>query len=390
MFFYNGGCMQSIRGMMFGFLFLALILEQSMALAFTPNFFHDEGFAPIVERVIPSVVRVCAEFDPEISQPHKHKPCEKDSLTHNTRMYEAGSGVIIDPRGYIVLNNHGLLAEQSVTVRFPSKQEFQANIVNSNLTVTVRLYDGKEFPATIVGRDLKTDLAVIKIEAGILTALSWADPTSVRVGNIVLAVGNPFLLDSSVSLGIVSAIGRGEMGHVDLGDFIQTDAAINAGNSGGALVNLRGELIGINTFVIASEVKGTAGFAFAIPASIATHAITSIIQHGKVVWGWIGVTLEELTPELAAKWNIPSYTDFSLIDGPVVTNLTLGGPAEKAGLQRGDVIVRFNRAPVLRLSDLWRRIAMTPVNTTVPCTIFRDGALREMTIVVELQPDADG
>ena len=376
--------MKPTWGIMFGVLFLDLMLAQN-AYAFELNLFREGGFAPIVERVLSSVVRVCAEFDPERGQSHKHKPCEKDSLTHNTRIYEAGSGVIIDSRGYIVLNNHGLLAEQPVTFRLPSTQEFQATINDLNPTIVVRLYDGKEFPAVIVGRDPKTDLAVIKIEAGFLPALSWANPISVRVGDIVFGIGSPFLLDSTVSFGIISATGRGEMGQVDLGDFIQTDAAINAGNSGGALVNLRGELVGINTFVMVSDVKGTAGFAFAIPATIATHVITSIIQHGKVMRGWIGATLEEPTPELARQWNIPSH-----IDGPVVTNLAVGGPADKAGVQRGDVIVRFNGAPTPRLNDLRRRIAMTPTAMKVSCSIFRDGALREIMMVVQSQSDANG
>jgi len=203
----------------------------------------------------------------------------------------AGSGVILDPNGYIVTNNH---------------------VVEGATQITVTLSDRREFPAKIIGTDPKTDLAIIKIEAKDLSSMKWADYDELQVGDVVLAVGSPFGLSSTVTLGIISALGRGNVGIADYEDFIQTDAAINPGNSGGALVNMQGKLIGINTAIF-SRTGGSEGIGFAIPSSIATDIVDSLTKTGKVVRGWMGVAIQEITPALAKSFKLPEQRKGVLI-----------------------------------------------------------------------------
>ncbi|MEK7294306.1 MAG: trypsin-like peptidase domain-containing protein, partial [Nitrospirota bacterium] len=224
----------------------------------------------------------------------------------------AGSGVIIDAKGYIVTNNH---------------------VVDNASQITVTLSDKREFQAKLIGADPKTDLAVVKIEADNLPALKWADYEKLQVGDVVLAVGSPFGLSSTVTLGIISALGRGNVGIADYEDFIQTDAAINPGNSGGALVNMSGDLIGINTAIF-SRTGGSEGIGFAIPSSIAVDIAEALTKTGKVVRGWMGIAIQEVTKDLAKSFKLPEQRK----GGVLISEVNENGPSHAAGVRRGDVV----------------------------------------------------
>src|SRR5438094_7866052 len=263
----------------------------------------------------------------------------------------AGSGVIIDSNGYIVTNNH---------------------VVENAAQITVTLSDKREFPAKVIGTDPKSDLAVIQIEAGNLPSLKWADYDKLQVGDLVLAVGSPFGLSSTVTLGIISALGRGNGGIADYEDFVQTDAAINPGNSGGALVSMNGELIGINTAIF-SRTGGSEGIGFAIPSSIALDIVESLRKTGKVVRGWMGVAIQEITPALAKSLTIPDSRK-----GVLISDVNENGPSSAAGLKRGDVVIAFNGKEVQNVSQLRNLVARTIVGMDAQVKVLRDG--KEQTI----------
>ena len=269
-----------------------------------------------------------------------------------------GSGVIIDPNGYIVTNNH---------------------VIDRAAEIKVYLHSKKEYPAKVIGADPKTDLAVIKIEATGLTPLKWGDYEKLSVGDIVLAVGSPFGLSQTVTMGIISALGRGNVGIADYEDFIQTDASINPGNSGGALVNLKGELIGINTAIF-SRTGGNEGIGFAVPVSIAKGITESLIKTGKVVRGWLGVGIQEITPDLAKAFKAKEQK------GALVSDINEQGPALKAGVQRGDVIVEFDGKEVQSVSELRNRVAQTLVGSNVRLKVIRDGQEKLLTIYIAERP----
>jgi len=269
-----------------------------------------------------------------------------------------GSGVIIDPNGYIVTNNH---------------------VVDRASEVKVSLSNKKEYPAKIIGTDPKTDLAIIKIEATNLPYLRWGNNDDLQVGDIVLAVGSPFGLSQTVTMGIISALGRGNVGIADYEDFIQTDASINPGNSGGALVNLKGELIGINTAIF-SRTGGNEGIGFAVPVSLAKSVTESLIKTGKVIRGWLGVAIQEITPELAKAFKVKEQK------GALVSDVNEQGPALKAGVQRGDVIVEFDGKAVQTVSELRNRVAQTQVGTKVSVKVLRDGQEKLLAIHVGERP----
>jgi serine protease Do len=271
----------------------------------------------------------------------------------------AGSGVILDPSGYIVTNNH---------------------VVEGASQITVTLSDRREFSAKVIGADPKTDLAVIKIEAKDLTALKWADYDELQVGDMVLAVGSPFGLSSTVTLGIISALGRGNVGIADYEDFIQTDAAINPGNSGGALVNMQGKLIGINTAIF-SRTGGSEGIGFAIPSSIALDIVESLTKTGKVVRGWMGVAIQEITPALAKSFKLPEQRK-----GVLISDVNENGPSYAAGMKRGDVVVAFNGKEVQSVSQLRNLVARTTVGKEADIKILRDGKEQSLKIKVAERP----
>ena len=268
----------------------------------------------------------------------------------------AGSGVIIDTKGYIVTNNH---------------------VVDNASQITVTLSDKREFQAKLIGADPKTDLAVVKIEADNLPALKWADYDKLQVGDVVLAVGSPFGLSSTVTLGIISALGRGNVGIADYEDFIQTDAAINPGNSGGALVNMNGDLIGINTAIF-SRTGGSEGIGFAIPSSIAVDIAEALTKTGKVVRGWMGIAIQEVTKDLAKSFKLPEQRK----GGVLISEVNENGPSHAAGVKRGDVVVAFNDKEIQNVSQLRNMVARTLVGTTAKVKVLREG--KEQVIVVKI------
>ncbi|HEX15711.1 MAG TPA: Do family serine endopeptidase [Deltaproteobacteria bacterium] len=270
-----------------------------------------------------------------------------------------GSGVIVSPEGYILTNYH-VIAKAS--------------------QVVVGLVDKREFEAQVVGVDPHTDLALLKIEAEDLPSLPFGDSDRAQVGDVVLAIGNPFGIGQTVTMGIISAKGRSNMGLVDYEDFIQTDAAINPGNSGGALVNLRGELIGINTAIV-SRTGGYQGIGFAIPSNIARWVMGELIRHGRVIRGWFGVTVQELTPELAKHFGLEEPR------GALVVEVYPGSPAERAGLRKGDVILKYNGRTIREAWELRNLVATTPVGRKVPLVVWRKGRKKELQVkIVEPPP----
>lgn len=270
-----------------------------------------------------------------------------------------GSGVIVSPDGYILTNNH---------------------VIEGARTVTITLPDKREFAGKIVGADPKTDLAVVKIEGQNLPTVSWGDATKLQVGEYVLAVGNPFGLNSTVTLGIVSALGRGRMGITQYEDFIQTDAAINPGNSGGALVNTKGELVGINTAIF-SQTGGYQGVGFAVPTSMSRPIYESLVKNGKVVRGFLGVSIQDLNPDLAKSFGMKD------LKGALVSDVKEEGPAGQAGLKQGDVITVYQGTPIDDAVALQRQVTKTVVGTKVTIRVLRDGHEKDVHVTIGEQPD---
>ena len=256
-----------------------------------------------------------------------------------------GTGVIVRENGYIVTNNH---------------------VVDGADEVKVTLSDKRQFTAEIVGTDEATDVAVLKIDASDLEAARWGDSSSLEVGDWVLAIGSPFGLEQTVTAGIVSAKGRANVGITDYEDFIQTDAAINPGNSGGPLVNLRGEIVGINT-AIASRTGGNLGVGFAIPSEMASTVMGKLIDHGEVERGFIGAGIQTLTSDLAQSFG------FEGTEGVLISDLVVDGPAEKAGLKPGDIVVELDGEAMTSASKLRNAIASMPVGTKAKVRVFRGG-----------------
>jgi serine protease Do len=271
-----------------------------------------------------------------------------------------GSGVIVTRDGYILTNNH---------------------VVNDADEVKVSLQDGRSFTAKVVGKDPKSDVAVVKIDAHDLPAITFADSDKCEVGDLVLAVGNPFGIGQSVTRGIVSAKDRAAM-DLDYQDFIQTDAAINPGNSGGALVDADGRLIGINT-AIYSRSGGNQGVGFAIPTDLARGVMESLIKYGKVTRGYLGVMIQDLNPSLAKKFKLNSN------DGALVGDVVPDGPAAKAGLESGDVIEKFNGKPVTDTRHLKIEVARVAPGETVPVEISRDGSTKTFNVRLKELPGSD-
>lgn len=265
-----------------------------------------------------------------------------------------GSGVIVTPDGYIVTNNHVVEGADELSVSLPDKRTFKAKVI---------------------GTDPKTDVAVIKIDASNLPVLPWGDASRLQVGEMVLAVGNPFGLSQTVTMGIISAVGRANMGIVDYEDFIQTDAAINPGNSGGALVNLKGELIGINTAIFTRS-GGYMGIGFAIPSNMAKSVMQNLIKHGKVIRGWIGVSIQEVTPDLAKEFGAVETT------GALVADVMDDSPASKAKLERGDIITGYNGTAVRDPGQLRSLVAETAPGTTVTVSILREKKSQDIKVTI--------
>src|SRR5262245_27621586 len=264
-----------------------------------------------------------------------------------------GSGFIITSDGYILTNNH---------------------VVDGATRIGIRLDDGREMDARVVGRDPQTDLALVKIDAANLPVIPLGDSSALRVGEPVMAVGNPFGLEQTVTTGIVSATGR-VIGEGAYDDFIQTDASINPGNSGGPLINARGEVIGINSAIF-SRTGGSVGIGFAVPVNLAKFVVPQLAESGQVVRGWLGVTAQPLTAELAAGLRLPRS------EGALVSQVWEGSPAATAGLKRGDVIVEMDGRKIGRTTDLSLLVAATPVGKDVKVSVLRQGQPLTLTAKV--------
>lgn len=276
-----------------------------------------------------------------------------------------GSGVIVDAKnGYVLTNSH---------------------VIDKAEEITVTLKDGRSYTATLVGKDPEADVAVIRIEADKLTAVPLADSARLRVGDFVVAIGNPFGLGQTVTSGIVSALGRSGLGIEGYEDFIQTDASINPGNSGGALVNLRGELVGVNTAILAPG-GGNIGIGFAIPINMASQIKEQLVTHGEVRRGRLGVMVQDLTPELAKAFGIAETR------GAVIAKIVADSPAAKAGLRAGDVVVRINGRAVNSSAEMRNVIGLLRVGESAALDLLRDGKLRSLTLVVAepVQAKQDG
>ena len=273
----------------------------------------------------------------------------------------AGTGIVLTSNGTVLTNNHVIRGATSIKV--------------------TDVGNGRTYTAKVVGRDPKTDIAVLKIEAKDLPFITFADSDKIEVGDVVLALGNPFGIGQTVTLGIVSATGRGGMHIEDYEDFIQTDAAINPGNSGGALVDAEGRLIGVNTAIL-SRTGGNQGVGFAIPANLARSVMDQIIEKGKVERGFLGVKLQDLTPEFAQQFNVPENSS-----GALIAEVTEKSAAAEAGLKSGDVIIELNGSPVKDGRALQLMVGRLAPGDKVAVKILRDGKEKTMTVTLKEMPE---
>lgn len=340
----------------------------------------SNAFKNVVSKITPSLVhispikKVNVNQNPLESLPENHPFREffgnnfkfKQNPGGNNKSFKQqqglGTGFLIDENGHILTNNH---------------------VINGADEVKVTLSDNRKFDAEIIGLDPKTDLAVLKINAKELTPLKLGDSDNLKIGEWVIAAGNPFGFDNSYTAGIVSGKGRSLMRGTQYEDFIQTDAAINPGNSGGPLVNLDGEVVGINTAIFTRS-GGYMGLGFAIPVTMAKSVVNSLIKDGKVVRGWLGVAIQDLTSDLASSFG------YKKANGALVGDVTRKSPAEDSGIMPGDIIVEFNDKTVLNVEKLRHMVALVKPNTKINAKIWRDGNFKNIKIKIgELKQDSE-
>lgn len=314
--------------------------------------------APMLQRVTPAVVniatvgRVRIEQNPLLNDPFFRRFFNIPNQPLERQTQSLGSGVVVDAgRGYVLTNNH---------------------VIDKAEHIRVMLSDGRKFDAELIGADPESDVAVIRIPAEKLTALPLADSDALNVGDFVVAIGNPFGLGQTVTSGIVSALGRSGLGIEGYEDFIQTDASINPGNSGGALVNLRGELVGVNTAILAPG-GGNVGIGFAIPVNMARSIMDQLVAHGEIRRGQLGITAQDLTPELAQAFGLNEQR------GTVIADIAPGSPAAEAGLRVGDIILSLNGRPVASAAEVRNRIGLLRVGERVQMTVLREGRQMQTT-----------
>ncbi len=323
-------------------------------------------FAPVVKRVLPAVVSVSSSkvvktgMDGEGMDPIFRQFFGRGNMPQQPRRAEGlGSGVIVSPEGYILTNNH---------------------VVDGATEVKVALADRREFKARVVGTDAKTDIAVLKIDAPNLQPIVIGDSEKMQVGDYVLAIGNPFGLGKTVTMGIVSATGRAGLGIEDYESFIQTDASINPGNSGGALVNDRGELVGINTAILSHGSEGNQGIGFAVPVSVARNVMDQLLKDGKVTRAYLGVMAQEVTPAIARAFNEPE------VRGALIGDVTPNSPAQRAGLQKGDIILELNGKPINDSAQLRMNVSLMQPGSNVMVKVLRAGGTKEFNVRLEQMP----
>ncbi|MDA3864469.1 MAG: DegQ family serine endoprotease [Deltaproteobacteria bacterium] len=331
------------------------------------KFISSELLADVSEKRVQSVVNISStriiqrRRSPFFSDPFfRHffgprMPRRKPDSQHRAK--SLGSGVIVSKDGIILTNNH---------------------VVKKSFEIKVNLSDGREYKAEIVGTDPKTDIAVLRIKGKVknLKPVPFGNSAKLKLGNMVLAIGNPFGFGHTVTMGIVSAKGRANVGLVDYEDFIQTDAAINPGNSGGALINLKGELIGINT-AIASKTGGYQGIGFAIPSNMAKKVLDSILKHGKVYRGWLGVVIQQVNPHLGKALKL------KVSRGVIISDVMSDSPAMKAGLKRRDVIVEIDSIKIKSTGQLRNIIAMKGVGKKIKIKVLRNGKYKIVKVTLE-------
>lgn len=325
----------------------------------------SRAFSEIVKAVSPSVVNISSTkvlrrqptpFDEffDLLQPFPDRRRERREAQ------SLGSGVIVSSDGYIITNNH--VVEQSDEIR-------------------VKLFDKRSFKARVVGTDPRSDIAIIKIDAKGLPIVPWGDSDRLKVGEFVLAIGNPFGLNHTVTMGIISAVGRADVGIAEYEDFIQTDAAINPGNSGGPLVSINGELIGINTAIF-SKTGGYQGIGFSVPSNMVRLVMDQLLKEGKVTRGWLGVTIQDLTPEIAQKFGL------NISEGALISDISKGSPAHKAGMMRGDIILEFDGKKVRDVAALRNIVAHSRIGTQVEVKILRRDKEITINVVITELPAA--
>jgi serine protease Do len=331
----------------------------------------QESFAPIVTTVTPSVVNISSskvvkadnsQVSPFFEDPFFRRFFGDDlfqrQVPRERREHSLGSGVVVSNDGFILTNSH---------------------VVEGASDVKVSMSDRREFPASLVGVDPKTDLAVIRISQKDLQPIALGDSSKVQVGDLALAIGNPFGIGRTVTMGVVSATGRGGLGIEEYEDFIQTDAAINPGNSGGALINVSGHLIGINTAILSGS-GGNQGIGFAVPVNMARYVLEQIVQTGKVSRAYLGVSIQPVTPEIATAFRLPNA------EGALIGEVAPGSPAERAGIKPGDVILRMDGKPIQDSRALQLSIGQMQPGRAVQLALMRDGRERELSVTLGEQP----
>jgi len=340
-------------------LLIILLLFSSVSFSNKSNLLSSglPSLAPMLENVTPAVVNIYTineveeknnQIDDLLYRKFFNIPGKQETRKRNRS--GLGSGVIINKnKGYIITNNH---------------------VIAKAKDIKVKLQDGREFKATLVGSDPASDIAVIKIKAKKLKSLKFANSDKLRVGDFVVAIGNPFGIGQTVTSGIISALGRSGLGIEAYENFIQTDASINPGNSGGALVNLRGELVGINTAIIGSKgVSGSVGIGLAIPVNMALDITEQLLKYGKVKRGYLGVSAQDLTTDLSKAFGINTYK------GAIITRVTKGSPADKAGIKIGDVVTKINNENIENASSMRNKIGLLKINSSITMEINRKGKI---------------
>ena len=349
-------------------LILVLIFPQNVSAAL-PVAVGDQSLpslAPILERTTPAVVNIATrgsvrvQSNPLFEDPFFRRFFDLPNQYRERPTQSLGSGVIVDAARGLLLTNH--------------------HVIEHAREITVTLNDGRELLATLVGSDPLADVAVLQVPGDDLAAVGWADSDQLRVGDFVVAIGNPFGLGQTVTSGIVSALSRSGLGIEDFEDFIQTDASINPGNSGGALINLRGELVGINTAILGGN-GGSVGIGFAIPANMARQIMEQILEYGEVRRGRLGIAVQEVSAELARAFGL------KVKQGVVIAQVEPGSTAERAGLQIGDVVTEVGGRRVRHTNDVRNIIGLLRVGQTVKLKVLRDGKEQLISATIEAQPD---